>query len=126
MIQKYLGRPHKYGEWDCILIATEFYKHEFGIDIKLPPYSHSDLWMKEYTLEYADEFFSQYGKKVPLTEARNYALMIFKSNRRNLICHFGVFLAPISILHVEEGRLSCIDTLCDDLRQKLHAVYNIV
>lgn len=126
MIQKYLGRPHKYGTFDCIQIAKEFYMNEFGITLELPDYPHSDLWMRKYTAEYFDNLFSKYGKKVPLTEARNYALMVFKSKKTDLIIHFGVFIAPISILHVEEGKLSCIETLGDDVRKDLFAVYNIV
>ena len=126
MIEKYLGIPHEYGKWDCILIVTEFYKNEFGIDIKLPAYPHSDEWMDTYSPEFADSFFSKYGTKVPLTEANNYALMVFRSKKSKRLIHFGVFLAPGSILHVEENRPSCIETLCDDVRKELYAVYNIV
>ena len=126
MIQKYLGRSHEYGKFDCILIAKEFYKNEFGIDLDIPDYPHSDLWMKHYTPEYCDNFFRKYGEKVPLTEAKNYALMVFKSKRSNLVVHFGIFIAPISILHVEEGKLSCVETLSDHTRRELFAVYNLV
>lgn len=126
MMEKYLGRSHEYGICDCASLVVEFYKHEFSISIELPDYPHSDLWMKYYTPDFVDQLLSKHGKKVPLTEAKNYALIVFKSKKSNLLVHFGVFLAPISILHIEEGRLSCIETLSDHFRREIYAIYNIV
>jgi hypothetical protein len=126
MIEKYLGKPHEYGNWDCLLLATKFYKNEFGIDIEIPYHPCSDKWMKMYLPDYWDNLFSNYGVKVPLTEANNYALIIFKSKNNKLITHFGLFLAPSSMLHIEYDRVSCIETLSDELRDKIHSVYNIV
>ena len=39
--------------------------------------------------------------KVKLTEAKNYDVMIFKSERTNLITHFGMYIMPSKMMHIE-------------------------
>ena len=119
----YIGIKHQYGIFDCIILVQQFYKNELGVSLDLPPYSHSAAWMKQFTTTNFDERASKYGTKVPLTGARNYDLIVFKSAKSELLIHFGIYIMPNKMLHVEEGMTSRIDTLSDYWLSQLHAIY---
>jgi hypothetical protein len=123
MVQQYLGLRHCYGELDCIILAQKFYKEFLGLDFSIPEYPKSSKWMKTYTVEYIDSWIEQYGKKVKLTEAKNYDLISFKSDDNKFFIHFGIFLAPNKLLHIEEKSVSKIEMLDDYWRSKIHAMY---
>lgn len=123
MLLKYIGHKHSYGHFDCIILVQQFYTTELGVSFDLPPYSHSRAWMREFTTDSFDERASKYGTKVPLTGAKNYDLMVFKSDKSDLLIHFGIYLMPSRMLHVEEGSTSRIDNLSDYWLNHLHAVY---
>ena len=79
--------------------------------------------MKDFTTTSFDERAAKYGTKVPLTDAKNYDLIVFKSKKSNLLIHFGLYLLPSRMLHVEEGSTSRVDTLSDYWLEHLHGVY---
>jgi len=123
MIDRYLGIKHDYGKYDCVTLVQQFYEQELGCSFNLPAYPHSRLWMKQYTVDFLDEWASKYGKKVSLTDAQNYDLISFKSKKSNLLIHFGLYLKPNRMLHVEEGKTSQVEQLSDYWLQHLHAIY---
>ena len=123
MLFKYIGHKHQYGIFDCIILVQQFYKAELGVSFDLPPYPHSTAWMKNFTTTSFDNRAAKYGTKVPLTAAKNYDLMVFKSNNSNLLIHFGIYIIPNQMLHVEEKGISRIDMLSDYWLDHLHAVY---
>lgn len=123
MITDYLGRKHEYGVFDCIILVHQFYKQELGVSFDLPPYSHSRQWMKEFTTTVFDERVSKYGTKVPLTDAKNYDLMVFKSAKSNLLIHFGIYIMPNQLLHVEEGSVSRIEAISNYWMNHLYGIY---
>lgn len=122
-LTKYIGLPHQYGILDCITLVRLVYEQEFHILLTLPPYTHSRHWMREYTVESVDQWAKQCARKVSLTDAKNYDLIVFKSKSNNLATHFALFLLPNHILHVEEGKTSSVTLLNDYWRQQIHAVY---
>lgn len=122
-VTRYIGIPHNYGSFDCITLVEQFYKQELGITIEIPPYTPSRAWMKQYNTESFDEAASKYGKKVLLTDAKNYDLISFKSSKTNLLIHFGLYIKPNRMLHVEEGKTSQVGQLSDYWLQHLHALY---
>ena len=124
-LEKYLGLAHTYGRLDCITLVRLFYEQEFGIYINLPTYSHSRRWMTEITVEKLDYWAKQCAEKVSLTDAKNYDLIVFKSFNSNFITHFGLFLMPNRMLHVEEEQTSSITTLSDYWVERIHAVYRL-
>ena len=125
-ISKYLGYYHNYLEINCITIINDFYKKELNIDDieKIIP---SDIknrnWMKKISLEQIDEWALTYGKKVSLTEARDFDVMVFKSERFQRPIHFGMFLKPCHMLHLEEGRTSRYETITNEWATCFHAIY---
>jgi cell wall-associated NlpC family hydrolase len=123
MITSYLGIKHCYGVYDCITLVQQFYEKELGCSFDIPAYTHSRQWMKEYTTDLFDERASKYGIKVSLTDAKNYDLISFKSKKSNLLIHFGLYIKPNRMLHVEEGKSSQVEQLSDYWLQHLHAIY---
>ena len=121
MVQKYLGLQHEYGVVDCIEIIRHFYQNELEIDFPLPPYDKSANWMKQFSPDNIDEWASKCAIKVNLTDAQDYDVMAFRSKK--LIIHFGMFLKPTKMLHIEEGRASRIDTLSSEWVESIHAIY---
>jgi len=123
MVQKYLALKHQYGQVDCIELIRSFYKNELNIDFDLPPYPHSRAWMKYFHTKKVDEWASKCSIKVKLTDAKNYDVMVFKSEKYELVTHFGMYLMPSKLLHIEEGGCSCVQTLSDYWMNRLHAIY---
>jgi len=123
MVQKYLGLRHSYGETDCIELIRYFYKNELSLDFSLPSYPKSRAWMKYFSTKSVDGWASTCAVKVKLTDAKNYDVIAFKSNKSNLIIHFGLFLAPTQMLHIEEGGVSRVETLSTYWVEQIHALY---
>jgi cell wall-associated NlpC family hydrolase len=125
MLFKYLGHKHSYGKFDCIILVKQFYYNEQGVSLDLPPYAHSSAWMKQFTTTSFDERAAKYGTKVPLTAIKNYDLMVFKSAKSDLLIHFGIYVMPNQLLHVEESCSSCIQLLSDYWLEHLYGVYRL-
>lgn len=123
MVQKYLGLHHEYGTNDCIELIRLFYKKELNLNFNLPPYPKSRQWMKHFSTKHVDEWASTYAVKVELTNAKNYDVIAFKSTKSDLITHFGLFLAPTQMLHIEEGGVSRVETLSQYWIERIHAFY---
>jgi cell wall-associated NlpC family hydrolase len=123
MVQKYLSLKHEYGKVDCIELIRSFYLNELGISFDLPSYPASRDWMKKFSTIRIDEWASSYATKVELTEAKNYDVMVFKSDRSNLVIHFGLYLMPSRMLHIEEGGFSCVQNLSDYWVSRLHTIF---
>jgi cell wall-associated NlpC family hydrolase len=122
-MQNYIGIPHSYGQFDCIQLIKYFYAQECRITFDIPVYTASRSWMRDFSTEKVDAWATRYGKKVILTDAKNYDLMVFKSDKSNIVTHFGIYLMPNKMLHVEEGRFSCVEQLSDYWVKHLYAVY---
>lgn len=123
MVQKYLGLRHEYGIIDCIELIRLFYKNELGIEFPLPPYPHSRAWLKHFSTQSVDEWANMCAVKVKLTAAENYDVIAFKSVNSNLVIHFGLFLKPTQMLHIEEGGVSRIETLSDYWVERIYSLY---
>ena len=123
MVQQYLGIQHEYGTFDCLILIQQFYKNELVLDFSIPAYPHDLKWIKRFSAEHIDELFLNYSVKVNLTEIKNYDVIAFKSRRTNLIIHFGIYLTPNRLLHVEHGGASRIDSLSTYWIDYIHAIY---
>ena len=122
MVQQYLGKKHIYGEFDCITLIKQFFSTELNIHFELPSYPQSRAWMKSFSTETVEKHALQHAKKVSLTAAKDYDVMVFKSDRSNLVIHFGIYLSPLRMLHIEEGGFSCVSTLSDYWMSRLYMV----
>ena len=61
--------------------------------------------------------------KSQIDRCKNYDVMVFKSEKYELATHFGMYLMPSKLLHIEEGGCSCVQTLSDYWMSRLHAIY---
>lgn len=120
-MEKYLGLSHVYGDIDCIKLVQLYYSNELGIDFNIPTYPCSQQWMRVFTIEHFEKEISGIAKKIKLTDAQNFDLLVFKHNKS--IIHFGMFLMPNKMLHIEEGKFSRIEILSDTWRRLLFGVY---
>lgn len=123
MMIEYIGLSHEYGTIDCIHLIQLFYKEQLGINFDIPSYSFSKRWVTEFTTQDIDLWAFKYGIKTTLTDAQNYDLIAFKSENKNTINHFGMFLAPNRMLHIEENSISRIETLNDYWLSSIYAIY---
>jgi len=96
---------------------------KLNLEFSLPEYPHSKLWIKEFTTTSIDNWAAQCAKKVSLTNAKDYDVIAFKSEKTNLIIHFGMYLMPSKMLHIEEGGISRVETLSDYWVENIHSIY---
>ena len=123
MVQKYLGLYHSYEDINCITLIKNFYFLELNLQFSLPDYPVSRHWIKEFTTTSIDNWAAQCAKKVSLTNAKDYDVIAFKSEKTNLVIHFGMYLMPSKMLHIEEGGISCVETLSDYCVESIHSIY---
>ena len=123
MVRNYIGIPHSYDEINCITLIKNFYHTELNLQFSLPNYPLSRHWIKEFTTVSIDKWAAQCAKKVSLTNAKDYDVIAFKSEKTNLIIHFGMYLMPSKMLHIEEGGISRVETLSDYWIESIHSIY---
>ena len=123
MVQKYLGLYHSYEDINCITLIKNFYFLELNLQFSLPDYPVSRHWIKQFTTTSIDSWAAQCAKKVSLTNAKDYDVIAFKSEKTNLVTHFGMYLMPSKMLHIEEGGISCVETLSDYWVESIHSIY---
>ena len=123
MVHKYIGIRHSYDEINCITLIKNFYHTELNLQFSLPNYPLSRHWIKEFTTVSIDKWAAQCAKKVSLTNAKDYDVIAFKSEKTNLVIHFGMYLMPSKMLHIEEGGISRVETLSDYWIESIHSIY---
>ena len=121
MVQKYLGLKHQYGSIDCIQLIKSFYQNELNLSFSLPSYPKSRKWMKHFSTDNVDQWASKCAVKVKLTEGQNYDVIAFR--HKDYVMHFAIYLAPLKILHIEEGGVSCVETLSQYWVEHIHTLY---
>jgi len=123
MVRNYIGIPHSYDDINCITIIKKFYSTELSLEFSLPDYPLSAQWIKHFTPDSIDNWAAQCAKKVSLTNAKDYDVIAFKSEKTNLVIHFGMYLMPSKMLHIEEGGISRVETLSDYWVENIHSIY---
>jgi cell wall-associated NlpC family hydrolase len=122
-MEKYLFLQHNYDDINCVTLIQQFYKEELGLELVIPEYEKSRRWSAFFTTESVDSWAKNNAKKVELTEAKNYDLIIFKSRNSNKLTHFAMYIESNRMLHVEENSTSKIEILSDYWLQQLYGVY---
>ena len=123
MVRDFIGLSHSYDTINCITLIKNFYYMKLNLEFSLPEYPHSKQWIKEFTTTSIDNWAAQCAKKVSLTNAKDYDVIAFKSEKTNLVIHFGMYLMPSKMLHIEEGGISCVETLSDYWVESIHSIY---
>ena len=123
MVRNYIGLRHSYDSVNCITIIKDFYLKKLNLEFSLPDYPLSKHWIKEFTTTSIDNWAAKCAKKVSLTNAKDYDVIAFKSEKTNLVIHFGMYLMPSKMLHIEEGGISRVETLSDYWVENIHSIY---
>jgi cell wall-associated NlpC family hydrolase len=123
MLEQYIGLKHEYGKLDCITLIQRFYAEQLNIELQLPYYEKSKKWMYVLSAQSVNDWALKYAIKTTLTSAQNYDLIVFKSEKQSLITHFGMFLLPNTMLHIEEKAFSTITTLSEYWVSSIYAIY---
>ena len=131
----YLGQRHSYAGINCITIISAFYENELKIKVFKDLFEkikkdNKDIstrrWMKQITLENIDSWAATCAKKVSLTNAQNYDVIVFRSLRGENPIHFGLYIDYMRMFHLEEGAHSMITSIDNYWSKRLHAVYRYV
>ena len=131
----YLGLRHSYAGINCITVISAFYEKELQINVFKDLFNrikkdNKDIstrrWMKQITLENIDSWAATCAKKVSLTNAQNYDVIVFRSLRGENPIHFGLYIDCMRMFHLEEGAHSMITSIDKYWSKRLHAVYRYV
>lgn len=102
----YVGREFVFGIVDCYSLCRDWYKREFGLDLK--DYDRRDqFWLKGENL-YIDNFANEGFHRVPVEELQ-YGDAILMQLQSPLPNHAAIYIGDGQILHHLQGRLSSRD-----------------
>lgn len=104
MYENYCGRPFKFGITDCYTMVRDFYKKEFGIELR--NYARYDKFWEDESL-YA-KFFQKEGFKL-VDDSFELGDIIFVALGASVACHAAIWIGNGKILHHVQNRLSAID-----------------
>ena len=104
--QSLLGRKYEFGKNDCYVLARDFYKEKFNIN--LPIIQFKDNWW-DIGLNYFDDLFEEFGF-VEVEEPQFGDLVFFKVFN-HVPNHCGVYLEEDIFMHHAVDRLSCRESL---------------
>lgn len=95
LVEKFLGRPFREGEWDCYNLILEWFK-ELGHE--LPDYRHESYWQGEKVgLEDYFKFWRRLNEgEIPRENDGIFMKNIFTANSRY---HMGIYLGDGTMLH---------------------------
>ena len=114
-LTKYLGHSYKLHEWDCITLVKKYYKNEYNIDIELPEYnSYNDIYKYSLSSIQIPGF-----EKVGFDKIKEGCILVFNVKNKETLWHFGLFMPPVSMLHVEYNDETRIEQISDSYRERL-------
>lgn len=112
---KYLGLIFELGRTDCFSLVRSFYKQEK--DIEIYDYPRKDGWFKENPNIIKDSYSKEGFIKIDFKDIIEGDLIEF------LGYHFGIYLEGDLILQHERNKLSTINILTNDLKNKITNIY---
>ena len=102
----YVGREFSFGIVDCYSLCRDWYKREFGLDLK--DYDRRDrFWLKGESL-YMDNFANEGFHRISVEELQ-YGDAILMQLNSPLPNHAAIYLGDMLMLHHLQGRLSSRD-----------------
>lgn len=102
----YVGREFVFGIVDCYSLCRDWYKREWGLDLK--DYDRRDqFWLNGQNL-YLDNFANEGFRRIPLQDVQ-YGDAILMQLQSPLPNHAAIYIGDQLILHHLQGRLSSRD-----------------
>ena len=102
----YVGREFSHGVVDCYSLCRDWYKREFGLELR--DYPRRDQWWDHGENLYLENFEKEGFRKIPVAELQrgDALLMQLVSPVPN---HAAIYLGEQTVLHHVQGRLSSRD-----------------
>lgn len=102
--QDYIGRPYVFGVFDCWTLCRDYYRREFGIELKDYP-RIQNYWLKGH------DFFGEKWPEVGLVDVHGQELQVgdilfFQTDGSGKPSHSAIYIGDETILHHCEGHLS--------------------
>lgn len=104
MYENYCGRKFRFGVTDCYTMVRDFYKREFGIELR--NYARYDKFWEDESL-YA-KFFRNEGFRL-VDDGLEFGDLILVALGASVACHAAIYIGNGKILHHVQNRLSSID-----------------
>jgi proteasome lid subunit RPN8/RPN11 len=114
----YVGRQFVMGMVDCYTLAQDFYKREFGIELR--EYARRDEWWKHGENLYAENFAAEGFVQVTGEPRRGDAILM--QLRSKVPNHVGIYIGDGKVLHHIYTRLSSIDLYDGYFQEMTYAV----
>ena len=106
-LSKYTGKKFIDGSADCYGLIREFYKNEFGIELK--DYARYYGWWEEGKNLYMDNFRNEGFYLLDDTEESQYGDVFLIALGCSVASHGAIYVGENKILHHVQDRLSSID-----------------
>ena len=103
-LSKYIGRKFVYGVTDCYTLFRDFYKEEFGINMR--DYARYDGWQEDGLNLYADNMPKEGFYLLPQGEPLIYGDVILVCLYSSVPCHAAIYVGENKILHHVQDHLS--------------------
>ena len=102
----YVGREFAHGTVDCYSLCRDWYKREWGLELK--NYPRRDQWWENGQNLYLDNFEKEGFHRIPVSELQrgDALLMQLSSPVPN---HAAIYIGDQQVLHHVQGRLSSRD-----------------
>ena len=106
-----VGRPYVYKLFDCYTLIRDWYKQNFGLELKIeyeaPPF---DVWVNNPIFDIKlPQLIANHGfREVSVTDAIRGDLLLFSCVRQSTD-HLGIYLGEQRFVHHSVNRLSSVD-----------------
>lgn len=104
---KYVGIPFVHGDTDCYGLIREFYKNEFGIELR--NYARSDYWWNKGQNLYMDNFRKEGFYLLDDLEEPQFGDLFLIALGCSVASHGAIYIGENKILQHVQDHLSSID-----------------
>jgi len=106
-LSKYLGREFVHGTTDCYSLIRDFYKDEFGIELR--DYARPDYWWNKGQNLYIDNFRKEGFYLLDDLEEPQYGDIFLIALGCSVASHGAIYIGENKILQHVQDHLSSID-----------------
>lgn len=106
-LNKYVGRKFEHGKEDCYSLIREFYKDEFGIELR--DYPRENYWWTKGQNLYMENFRNEGFYLVDESEEFQYGDVFLIALGSEVACHGAIYVGENKILQHVQGHYSSID-----------------
>lgn len=131
---KYLQFKHNWQGINCLTLIEVIYKDHLGINWQ-NNYKHfgidnaNDNIDRKWVLKFGKDLFEEESKqwqKIPLSEMKEYDILVFLNEKRNRVIHFGMCIGGLKFIHCEQNQYVRIQEIRQEDLDNLMGIYRYV